>query len=116
MKILRALAATALTAGALTVATAAPAQATCYGYNYSYSIDSTHIQATSVNRCTPGGGGGYMVLYRWVAGTGWTFVTTGTGYLSYDCVGTAPNMYQIGPIVDGTIPGSTWYQFNDNCS
>ncbi|MER7006522.1 hypothetical protein ABT297_26260 [Dactylosporangium sp. NPDC000555] len=117
----------AVTAAAIAAAALAPAQAamarpatasgdSCYGFNYSYSINSSAIQVTASNAC-PGTSTAYLVLERYNVASGyWAFVTSSTsGSLIYICNGTTPNTYHIGPIFKPGISGYTWYEFTDNC-
>jgi hypothetical protein len=117
----RVLAAAALAAVPLAVLPA-PAQAavrpatSCYGFNYSYSINSVHIQATATEACPGSTIPPYMVIERLVNGN-YSFITSTTsGFISYTCSGKAtPTGYEIGPIFTVGVPSYTWYQFTDNC-
>ncbi|HTJ37028.1 MAG TPA: hypothetical protein VL738_27700 [Dactylosporangium sp.] len=117
----------ALTAIAIATAALAPAQAavaspatpsaaSCYGFYYSYSINSSAIQVTASNAC-PGSSTAYLVLERYNGASGypWAFVASGNGSLTYICNGTTPNTYHVGPIFTPGSSGYTWYQFTDNC-
>ncbi|WP_432994320.1 hypothetical protein [Dactylosporangium sp. CA-233914] len=97
-------------------AVARPAAASCYGFNYSYSITSSAIQVTATNAC-PGSSTAYLVLERYtgVSSYPWAFVASGNGSLTYVCNGTTPNTYHVGPIFTPGSSGYTWYQFTDNC-
>jgi hypothetical protein len=119
---LKALAVAAVATAALIPAQAAvaspasPSAASCYGFYYSYSINSTAIQATAYNACA-GSGTAYLVIERYNGAPGypWAFVASGNGSVSYTCNGTTPNTYHIGPIFNPSSSGYTWYQFTDNC-
>jgi hypothetical protein len=117
----------AMTAVAIAAAALAPAQAaaaspagvsaaSCYGFYYSYSINSTAIQVTTSNAC-PGSSTAYLVLERYngTPGYPWAFVASSYGSLTYICNGTTPNTYHVGPIFTPGSSGYTWYQFTDNC-
>jgi hypothetical protein len=93
-----------------------PSAVSCYGFYYSYSIDSSAIRVTTSNAC-PGSGTAYLVLERYngVSGYPWAFVASSYGSLTYNCNGTTPNTYHVGPIFTPGSSGYTWYQFTDNC-
>ncbi|MER7274682.1 hypothetical protein ABT369_09515 [Dactylosporangium sp. NPDC000244] len=120
---LRAIAATAIATAALVpaVSPAQPAAAgpadSCYGFNYSYSIDSTAIRVTTTSACPGSSASAYLVLERYNGASGypWGFVASSNGSLTYFCNGTTPTTYHVGPIFTPGTSGYTWYQFTANC-
>jgi hypothetical protein len=106
-------------AGAAQAGVARSQAASCYSWSYTYSIDSSHIQVNAYWNCGGTTPQAWLVLQRQTPGGGWQYITdSNSPYphngISYTCVGTTPNTYQVGPIFnpDGS---NSFHQFTDNC-
>jgi hypothetical protein len=115
-----ALGASALTSAAGAHAAVRPQSASCYDWSYNYSINSTQIQVTATWDCGGTAPQPWMILQRQTAGGGWQYVTdSNSPYphngVTYNCVGTTPNTYQVGPIFSPDGSSNSFHQFTDNC-
>jgi hypothetical protein len=97
--------------------------ASCFGYNYAYTINSYQIAVVITPACS-GEGTTWAYLQRKNANGTWTYLTdtssppTTPQSIHYLCNGTATNTYELGPIfpVGGVNGGQyTFYTFTDNC-
>jgi hypothetical protein len=96
--------------------------ASCYGWYYNYTINSSRIEAKLTWACpgTPEPST-WIYLQRLSPTGGSTYVTdinsTGSSHddLVYYCDGTTPNTYEVGPIFTAPSGAYSFYTFTDNC-